>query len=74
MRLKFPAGYQIPPHIHPKPEVVRTLHFGEGETVDKGKTKALRAGSFFAMPPGMKHYAYADEELFYRSIPAARGG
>jgi len=66
MRLKFPAGYKIPPHIHPKPEVVTilsgTLHFGEGETADKSKAKALPAGSFFAMPAGMKHYAYADEE------------
>ena len=66
MRLKFPAGYQIPPHIHPKPEVVTvlsgTLHFGEGDTADKTKAKALPAGSFFAMPTGMQHYAFADEE------------
>jgi quercetin dioxygenase-like cupin family protein len=66
LRLKLPKGYHIPPHTHPKPEVVTvlsgTLYLGEGDTPDKGKTKPLPAGSFFAMSPGMKHYVYADEE------------
>jgi quercetin dioxygenase-like cupin family protein len=66
LRLKLPAGYHIPPHMHPKPEVVTvlsgTLRLGEGDAADKSKTKPLPAGSFFAMPPGTKHYVYADEE------------
>lgn len=66
LRLKLPKGYHIPPHTHPKPEVVTvlsgTLRFGEGATADQSKAKALPAGSFFAMPPGMQHYVYADEE------------
>jgi quercetin dioxygenase-like cupin family protein len=66
LRLKFPAGYHIPPHTHPKPEVVTvlsgTLYFGEGATADKAKAKELPAGSFFSMPPGMAHYVYADQE------------
>jgi quercetin dioxygenase-like cupin family protein len=66
LRLKLPKGYHIPPHVHPKPEVVTvlsgTLALGEGDTADKSKTKPLPAGSFFAMSPGMKHYVYADEE------------
>jgi quercetin dioxygenase-like cupin family protein len=66
LRLKFPAGYHLPPHTHPKPEVVTvlsgTLYFGEGSTADKAKTKELPAGSFFSMPPGMQHYVYTDQE------------
>src|SRR5215216_4754925 len=66
MRIKMPAGYHIPPHTHPKPEVVTvvsgTINFGEGPAADKSKAKALPAGSFFVMSPGMQHYVYADQE------------
>jgi quercetin dioxygenase-like cupin family protein len=66
MRLKMPKGYQIPPHSHPKPEVVTvisgTFRIGMGETVDSAKTTALPAGGFFAFPPGMTHFASADED------------
>ncbi len=50
MRLKFPSGYQVPPHTHPKAEVVTvisgTVHVGMGETADKSKAQALAAGGF----------------------------
>ena len=66
MRLKLPKGYHIPPHTHPKPEVVTvisgTARLGMGETADQQKTENLPAGSFFALPPGMPHYAFAEEE------------
>jgi quercetin dioxygenase-like cupin family protein len=66
LRLKFPKDYHIPPHTHPKPELVTvisgTLRLGEGDTADRSKAKPLPAGSFFAMSPGMQHYVYADEE------------
>lgn len=66
IRLKLPAGYAIPPHTHPRPEVVTvisgTFHLGMGEVVDRTKTKALPAGSFFAFAPGMAHFAFTDEE------------
>lgn len=66
MRLKLPAGYAIPPHTHPKPEIVTvisgTFHLGMGEVADRSRTTALRPGSFFAFPPGMAHYAFTDEE------------
>jgi quercetin dioxygenase-like cupin family protein len=66
LRLKLPPGYHIAPHSHPKPEVVTvisgTFRLGMGETVDQGKAQSLAAGSFFAMAPGMAHYAYTDEE------------
>jgi quercetin dioxygenase-like cupin family protein len=66
MRIKLPKGYHIPPHTHPKPEVVTVLSgtfgLGMGETADQSKAKPLPAGSFFAFPPGMAHYVYTDEE------------
>jgi quercetin dioxygenase-like cupin family protein len=66
MRLKFPKGYQVPPHFHPKAEVVTvisgTIRVGMAEIADDSKTKALAAGGFFAMPPGMKHFVSVDEE------------
>ena len=58
--------YHIPPHTHPKPEVVTilsgTLRLGEGASADQSKASPLPAGSFFVMSPGMQHYVYADED------------
>src|SRR5688572_15263551 len=66
LRLKFPHGYHIPPHMHPKPEIVTvisgTFRLGMGDKADPGKAEALRAGSFLALPPGMAHFAYAEGE------------
>lgn len=66
MRLKFPKGYKIAPHTHPMPEVLTvisgTFRLGMGETADQGKAKALAAGSFAALSPGMAHFASADDD------------
>jgi len=66
MRLKIPKGYKIAPHTHPKPEIVTvisgTFRLGMGEKADESNAKALPAGSFFSMPPGMAHFASADED------------
>ena len=66
LRLKLPKGYAIPPHTHPKPELVTvisgTVQIGMGDTADKSKAKTLAAGGFFGFPPGMSHFAYTDEE------------
>ncbi|MEY9558292.1 cupin domain-containing protein [Sinorhizobium fredii] len=66
LRLKVPSGYAVPPHTHPANEVVTvisgTINLGMGETADRSAAKALPAGSFFALPSGMAHFAYFDEE------------
>jgi len=66
LRLKFPAGYSVPPHTHPVNEVVTIIsgtgNLGMGEKADRSATMALPAGSFFALPPGTAHFFYADEE------------
>jgi quercetin dioxygenase-like cupin family protein len=51
-RLKFPKGYRIPPHSHPKPEIVTvisgTFRLGMGEVSDPSKAQVLPAGSYHA--------------------------
>jgi quercetin dioxygenase-like cupin family protein len=66
LRLKLPKNYHLPPHAHPKPEVVTvlsgTFHLGMGSSADRAKAQPLKAGSFFAIEPGITHFAYTDEE------------
>jgi quercetin dioxygenase-like cupin family protein len=66
LRLRLPEGYHLPPHHHPKPEVVTvisgTFHLGMGEKAERDATVPLKAGSFFAFEPGMVHYAFTEEE------------
>ena len=66
VRLKTPAGYQIPAHWHPADEHVTvlsgTIYMGMGDKLDKAGGKALPAGSFAVMPAKMHHYAWTDEE------------
>ena len=66
LRLKFPKGYVLPPHMHPVNELVTVIsglsQLGMGEKADQSKTRKLPPGSFFFMPPGMAHFAFFDEE------------
>jgi len=65
-RLKLPAGYSVAPHTHPVDEVITvisgTFRMGMGQAADQRKAQALPAASFFALPPGMAHYVFTDEE------------
>ncbi|MGQ0561221.1 MAG: cupin domain-containing protein [Gemmatimonadota bacterium] len=64
MRLWMPAGYRIPPHFHPKVEHVTVVEgiflVGMGETFTKAGATALPAGTFAALPPGMRHFAWTE--------------
>ena len=66
MRLKFPAGYVIPPHMHPEEEHVTVISgsfgVGAGEKHDKSKAPLLAPGSFVQLPTGMAHFAWTEEE------------
>ena len=50
LRLKFPAGYRVAPHIHPVDEVLTVMSgsfsMGMGENADRSKAQTLPAGSF----------------------------
>jgi hypothetical protein len=40
-----------------------TLRLGMGATVDSTKTTAIPAGGFFAVEPGMPHYATVEDDV-----------
>ncbi len=62
VRLKFPAGYKIPPHMHPSDEnvtvIAGVLHLEMGDKIDPKQGNALTAGSFVHMPKGTHHYGW----------------
>ena len=66
LRLKFPAGFIVPPHRHTKDEFVTVmagkLAISAGEKVDRASLKPLPPASFIHLPGGMPHYAYAEVE------------
>ena len=63
LRLKLPAGYQIPAHQHPTVENVTVLsgqfYAGMGDKLDKKNALRFSAGGFASLPAGMNHYAWA---------------
>jgi quercetin dioxygenase-like cupin family protein len=63
IRLKMPAGYEIPAHHHPTDEYVTVIsgefHLGMGDKLDKSKSATLQAGGFAEAPSGMNHFAWA---------------
>ena len=65
-RLKFPANYRIPAHIHPAIEHVSvlsgTLYMGVGNALDVSKGMAVPAGGFAVMQARTPHYAYTAGE------------
>lgn len=64
IRLRMPAGYAVPPHQHPAPELVTVmegqLSVGMGETADRAKAANLGVGGYIALAPNMNHYAFTD--------------
>ena len=66
LRLKFPAGFVVPPHRHSKDEMVTVISgrfsITSGEKVDRASLQALPPGSFVHLPAGMPHYALTDVE------------
>ena len=66
LRLKFPAGFTIPPHRHSKDELVTVISGGfavaSGEKLDGASLKALPPASFVHLPANMPHYAWAEVE------------
>lgn len=66
LRLKFPAGFVVPPHRHSKDEMVTVIAgrfgVGAGEKLDRGAGDVLAPASFVHLPAGMAHYAWAEVE------------
>jgi len=62
IRLKFPNNYVVPPHHHPAWEHITVisgiLHLGMGDRFTMANATELRAGSFAAVPSGMRHFVH----------------
>jgi quercetin dioxygenase-like cupin family protein len=65
LRLRFPAGFKLPPHFHPDAREVTVLsgvwYTGYGETADPAKLKKLPAGSFYTEPANEPHFVEVRE-------------
>lgn len=66
MRVRFPDGFHIPAHTHPKTERVTvisgTFKLAMGENPKKENAQSLPVGSFGYWPAGMVHAAWAEGE------------
>jgi hypothetical protein len=67
IRLRFPKGYRIPPHMHPDAREVTiisgTYATGYGEKFDPANLKILPAGSFYTEPASMPHYIEIKDDV-----------
>jgi quercetin dioxygenase-like cupin family protein len=77
-RLKMPAGYRIPPHLHKASENVTVLSgvffIGMGEKFDQSAGQAIPAGGYFFMPAGMKHFVWTTGETVIQTSGANPSG
>jgi len=66
VRIKFPAGTQVPAHWHSAIEHVTvmsgTLNMGVGDKFDESKAMRLPVGSISIMQPKTTHFAFFNEE------------
>jgi quercetin dioxygenase-like cupin family protein len=66
VRLKMPAGYEIPAHKHPHTERITVMsgefHFGTGDKLDEKEANKLRPGGFVELPANINHYAFTKVE------------
>jgi hypothetical protein len=67
IRLRFPRGYRIPPHIHPDAREVTILSgtyaTGYGEKFDPAGLKVLPTGSFYTEPANVPHYIEIKQDV-----------
>lgn len=66
MRIKFPAGFKVSPHVHSQTEhatvISGALSLGMGATFDRSAMRVLPAGSFGFWVAGTPHYAWFEQE------------
>ncbi len=62
-RVRLAQGGMITPHTHPDTRYVTVLsgelYLGQGESMEAEKTTRYPAGSYFVVPAGVVHYAWA---------------
>src|SRR5690349_17622419 len=67
LRLKFPAGYRLAPHMHPDSREVTILsgtwYTGYGARFEEAALKALPPGSFYTEPANVAHFVEVREPV-----------
>jgi quercetin dioxygenase-like cupin family protein len=70
MRVKFPAGYKLPPHTHPNMEHTLILsggmRLGWG-TKDDGPAEMMTPGTLIITPAQMPHFASTTAETIVQT-------
>lgn len=70
LRMKIPAGARLMPHYHTADEHVTIvsgeLHSGLGDTYDASKLRVMPPGSYYSLPAGERHYAFAPVETVFQ--------
>jgi hypothetical protein len=65
LRLRFPAGYQIPAHSHSLIENVTVIsgavHVGNGDELDTSRGVRVPVGGFVSLAGDRNHYAWTEE-------------
>jgi quercetin dioxygenase-like cupin family protein len=65
LRVKLPAGYKIPAHIHPADEhltvISGSIHVGMGPKLDETKGEKVPTGGYVLMPKSMAHFLWITE-------------
>lgn len=66
IRLKFPAGYEVPTHSHPTDELITILSgkalMSFGENSNKAEAQAMGPGTFMNLPAGALHHLWVEDE------------
>jgi quercetin dioxygenase-like cupin family protein len=66
IRLKFPAGYEVPTHSHPTDEFITVIsgkaRMSFGENAEVATAAPLPAGAFMSLPGGAWHRLWVDAE------------
>jgi len=66
IRLKFPAGYEVPTHSHPTDEFITVIsgkaRVSFGENADVATAEPFPVGAFMSLPGGSWHRLWVDAE------------
>jgi len=67
IRMRSPAGAQVPPHWHTVDENITVLSgifcVGIGDKFDENACQDMTAGSYMVLPKGMHHFAVAKDDV-----------
>ena len=70
MRVKFPNGYKIAPHFHPKQERVTIIsgsaRLGMGDVANESGTMEMGPGAYITMAPNTHHYAMIKNDNIFK--------